>query len=287
MWLSLHHFLYTVARARSGQPAAVESLADTVGLGVRSVDERRAWNDALDYYTAELAGRDALFDTLMVAIKNRLAALEDTPSLRGVGLDARHAAALEEAAPVYRAVWWPRHDAANRAWIASMLPLLARYGDTLASGLLRAFAAPWPKPLLRVDVVPYANWAGAYTTAEPPHVTMFSMNGGYTGVRGLEMLFHEASHAVADSLVTALRDIAAASGKPAPFGVLHPIIFFTAGELTRRAVGEYTPFAESAGFWQSGHRMASYLPIIQQYWVPHLDGRSSLRDAVRAIIVAL
>jgi hypothetical protein len=142
--------------------------------------------------------------------------LEEAPSLSDVGLDARLVAALEGAAPVYRAVWWPRHDAANRAWIASMLPLLARYADTLAMGLTRAFDAAWPTPLLRVDVVPYANWAGAYTSVEPPHVTISSMNGGYKGTRGLEMLFHEASHAIADSLVAALRDLAAASGSPRP-----------------------------------------------------------------------
>ncbi len=283
MWLNLHHFLYTVARARSGRPAAMESIADTLGIGVRNADERRAWDSALDYYEHELAERDALFDTLMVTIKNRLAAAEEMSSLREIGLDPRLAAALDGAMPVYRAVGWPRHDAANRAWIASMLPLLARYGDTLATGITRAYDAVWPTLRLRVDVVPYANWAGAYTTDAPPHVTMSSLDGAYRGTRGLEMLFHEASHTFADSLVTALRDIAAATGRPAPFGALHPIIFFTAGELTRRTVVGYTPFAEAAGFWRGG-RMASYLPVIQRHWVAHLDGRSSLREAMRAII---
>jgi hypothetical protein len=284
MWLSVHHFLYNIAGARSGQPAASETLADTVGFGARSAGERRAWNDAVAFYAADLARRDAVFDTLMMTIAQQLGAVEHMPSLRDAGLDTHLTTALEGAAPVYRAVWWRRHDAANRAWISSMLPLLASYGDTLASGLMRAYEAPWPKPLLRVDVVPYANWAGAYSTGEPPYVTMGSHDGGYQGARGLEMLFHEASHAIADSMVTALRELAAATGKPAPFGVLHPIIFFTAGELTRRVVADYTPFAESAGFWRDGHRMAVYFPVIQRHWVPHLNGRTRLRDAMRAII---
>ena len=286
MWVSLHNFLYTVARARSGRPAATGALADTLGFGARSDDERRAWDAALDYYATELATRDAVFDTLLITIKNRLAASEQTSSLRDVGLDARLVTALERAALVYRAVWWPRHDATNRAWIASMLPLIARYGDTLATGLTRAFDVAWPTPLLRVDVVPYANWAGAYTSVGPPHVTISSTDGGYKETRGLEMLFHEASHAIADSLVAVLRELGAASGKPIPFGVLHPIIFFTAGELTRRAVAGHTPFAESAGFWRGGG-MARYFPVIQRHWVPHLDGRSSLREAMRAIIADL
>jgi hypothetical protein len=288
IWLNLHHFLYTIARARSGRPADSASLADTVGLGARSADERRAWDAALAYYAAELAERDALLDTVMVRTKDRLAASETMRSLRDVGLDPRLAAALEGAAPVYRAVWWSRHDAANRAWIASMLPLLARYGDALAAGLTRAYERPWPAPRLRVDVVAYANWAGAYATnLESPHVTMSSTDGGYKGTRGLEMLFHEASHAMTGSMVAALREFAAETGKAAPFGVLHPVIFFTAGELTRRAADGYVPFAESAGFWRSGHRMARYLPVIQRHWIPHLDGRSSLRDAMRAIIADL
>jgi hypothetical protein len=73
------------------------------------------------------------------------------------------------------------------------------------------------------------------------------MDGGYKATRGLEMLFHEASHTIADSLGAALRDISAQTGKAPPFGVLHAIIFFTAGELTRRAVVGYTPFAEAGG----------------------------------------
>ena len=122
--------------------------------------------------------------------------------------------------------------------------------------------------------------------SEPSHVTISSMDGGYKATRGLEMLFHEASHTIADSLGAALRDISAQTGKAPPFGVLHAIIFFTAGELTRRAVVGYTPFAEVAGLWRTG-RIARYLPVIQGHWVAHLDGRSSLREAMRAIIADL
>jgi ADP-ribosylglycohydrolase len=41
-----------------------------------------------------------------------------------------------------------------------------------------------------------------------------------------------------------------------------------------------------AGFWRRG-RMAGYLPVIQRHWLPHLDGRSTLREAMRAIIADL
>jgi hypothetical protein len=285
-WVGLHHFLYNVARARRGLSAAGQAVSDTIGLGARTASERAAWNEALDYYTASgLADRDAVVDTLLLTITNRLGAAGGAPSLRNTGLDPRLVAVLESAASVYRAVWWPRHDAANRAWVASILPLVARYGDTLAAGIAHAFDTSWPSTPIRVDVAPYANWAGAYATGPPPHVTMSSFDGGYKDVRGLEMLFHEASHTIADSLAPVLRELAAASGKPAPFGVLHPIIFFTAGELTRRLVTGYTPFAESAGMWRG--RMGAYLPAIQRHWLPHLDRRSTLREGLRAIIADL
>src|ERR671932_2770716 len=65
MWVNLHHFLYATARARIRRDSTHAALADTLGLGARSADERRAWDAALAYYAADLAGRDLLFDTVM------------------------------------------------------------------------------------------------------------------------------------------------------------------------------------------------------------------------------
>jgi hypothetical protein len=288
-WINLHHFLYVQARARKRYPdsrrrAVAAAPSDTVGFGALPTEQRRGWESALAYYEHELAPRDALLDSLMPPIKNRLGELEDVPSLAGSGLDTALVAALEQAAPAYRALWWPRHDAANRAWIRSMLPLLDRYGTSIARGVSDAFRTPWQGPL-RVDVTAYANWAGAYTTEHPSRITISSLDPEGTGTLGLEGLFHESLHTMEDSIASALHAAGRARGKEVPYGVNHALIFYTAGEVTRRVVGTHTPYAITTGLWERS--WPRYLPILRARWQPWLDGHTSFSDAIAAIVADL
>src|SRR5215203_3012267 len=102
VWVNLHHFLYVTSRARAGldptRPAVTAALADTVGIGALSKDQRDVWNDALAYYGRAVAAKDILFDSSLVAVNNRLAELEQASTLRGAtGLDPDIAAALDRA----------------------------------------------------------------------------------------------------------------------------------------------------------------------------------------------
>ena len=289
-WVNLHHFLYVLERAEregaSARPTIAAALRDTVGLESRSALERQAWRSALAYYGAEVAGRDLVFDTALIADKARLARAGNREWLRDSGVSERLAATLERAAPVYRAVWWARHDTANRLWVAAMQPLLERYGDTLASGVTRALGVSWPTTPIPVDVAPYTNWAGAYATEAPSHIMVSSIAAGYTGSSGLEMLFHEASHTLEDSLAAARRVVAEETGKRIPYEVLHAIIFFNAGEVTRRTVPGHVPYIVSQGLVRRGS-MARYFPIIERHWPARIDGRISVIDAMRAIAAEL
>jgi hypothetical protein len=64
----------------------------------------------------------------LIAIANALAAAEDASSLAGIKVPADMRTVLEEAAPVYRKVWWERHSRSNRARTEELQALLARYG---------------------------------------------------------------------------------------------------------------------------------------------------------------
>lgn len=102
LWVNLHHFLYVTARARSGldgsRTAVTSALSDTVRFGALC-----------------------------------LAELDMDGSVRQSGLDPSLVAALDAAAPVSRSLWWPRHDAGNREWIAGVIRLLAQHGDAVAA----------------------------------------------------------------------------------------------------------------------------------------------------------
>jgi hypothetical protein len=65
-------------------------------------------------------------------------------------------AVLLEAAPIYRRLWWKRHDAQNRQWIAQLQPLLGKYGDSLRDSLIEIYP---DRSLIERDWKPHMNGA--------------------------------------------------------------------------------------------------------------------------------
>lgn len=156
-WVNLHHFLYeeaTVASLKNGKArdAEPELPADKSRFAALTGDEQKEWKAAISYYQTNLIDRDLVFEDRMAATKNRLEALASETTLRDSGLDASLVAALERAAPIYRAHWWPVHDQMNRYWISKISPLSANTAIdsqqalprlTTRNGRLRLFALMW------------------------------------------------------------------------------------------------------------------------------------------------
>ena len=253
-WVNLHHFLYATSRARRGldadRPVVTATLSDTIGIGSLSAAQRNDWDQALEYYGQTLAERDILFDSAMVAVTVRLSHVAGSALPPTAPLDSMHARALTRAASAYRVAWWPRHDAANRAWIAAVQPLLSQHGDSAAAWESRAFGVSWSATAVPVDVSAYANWAGAYTTDGPDHITISSLNPDNQGTAAFETLFHEVLHTMDRQLFERYRTAARAQGKRMLRNPTHPFIFYTAGEVTRRLFPSHVPFAESGGLWE-------------------------------------
>lgn len=290
-WVNLHHFLYVTARARLGldanRPSVMSALADTAGLGARPMEERRAWERCIAYYDSALARKDVLFDSSMVAIDDRLARLGSARTLPRSDVDPRLVAVLERAAPIYRQVWWGRHAAADRRWIARMRELVSEHGDDLAADESRVFREPWPRTPLLVDVVAYANWAGAYTTTDPSLITVGSLNPGNQNDEGLEILFHEALHTMDDTLAKAVVHAFAAAGKRLPRDVTHVFIFYTAGVLVQRAIPGHVPYAQQNGLWTRVPDFAKALPVLRDGWQQYIDGHMPFDVAIQRYVAAM
>ena len=288
-WVNLHHFLYMTARARAGFDAsrsgANKALADTIGVGALSAAQKNSLEAAIAYYARAVAPRDILFDSSLVAVNDRLVELEEATKVSGaVGLDTGIATALDRAAPVYRALWWPRHDAANRRWVAQALTTLAEHGDEAARIEARAFRTPWSTTPVRVDATAYTNWAGAYTTEYPSHINVGSVDEiGGRATSKFETLFHEVLHTMDDSLFLTLQAAFREKGKRMPRDPTHTFIFFTAGEVTRKLFPGYVSFADEGGLWTRNLEWARMLPLLRAHWQPYLDGRGTLEEAVRRI----
>jgi hypothetical protein len=259
---------------------------DTVGLGTLSPELRLSLDRAIDYYARSLAPLD-VFDRRLLTIKTKLGDLEDNPSLPPNAIEDSVALMLAAAAPAYRALWWPRHDAANRAWAAAIMPLLAQHGPVLARAVASAFREEWSPFLIRVDLSAYASWAGAYTSLYPDRITVSTLDPDYRDGSALEMLFHESLHTYADSVAASLAHASAAAHVALPRDLVHALIFYTAGALTQRELGPaYTPYPFRLGIWMRGS-FPRYLPIIRDEWQPYLDGRRSFNSAISSLVQRL
>jgi hypothetical protein len=176
-------------------------------------------------------------------------------------------------------------------------PLVATIAPQMRTQMAKAFETEWPATPVRVDVVEYANWAGAYTNIDLDdqiHTVMSSDAAGNQSFAALETLFHEASHGIVNAhtgrVAEAIQNQAKAHGIAVPDGFWHALIFYTAGEFARRdlnllGIHDYEPYANKRGLWVGPWR--DYHSALALYWRSHMDGNMSLNEALSQIMNTL
>ena len=313
-WINLHHTLYYEARQRraflsrdANAPKSAAPKSVLAGTGLNDA-EQKAWDDAVAFYLVNYADKDLLFTTELIQLKDQLGDFEDCDELSGrkrkfcdAGLPSNLTQALEAAAPVYRAHLWPEHDRANRRWILQVAPLVREQGVGLSERLADIYQTRWPHEKIRVDVVAYANWAGAYTTVGPLRVTISSLDPRNQRPQALEVLFHEGSHGIAETVETAIIRECRQRDKPIPRDLWHALVFYTTGEVIRTVLtaspasrgdkgkgasgNGYDTYAFREGLYQRGWK--NYLELLQRFWQPYLDGKASFDDAIARMVSSL
>src|ERR1700722_4930668 len=254
-WINLHHMLYREARERvspSEHPQPGKYAHSVVDLStsprpVLTPAEQRAWDDAVNFYAANYARHDLVFSNDLILLKNQLGDFEDCDELSGArkktcdaGLRPNITHGLEGAAVVYRAHYWRNDDRANGRWIADVAPLIRGQGVGISERLASAYQTKWPKPKIRVDVSAYADWSGAYTTLDPLRVTISSLDPRNQDTAALEVLFHEASHGIAQPVEQAIIRECRQREKPIPRDLWHALIFYTTGEVIKPVMSTTT-----------------------------------------------
>ena len=250
------------------------------------------WVNLHQHLQVEKKG-DLLFDSNLVAINDALGRMSgDAPSVTDEAIDPAVRAALNEAAPAYRAGAWPRQRAINDAWIADMQPRVARHGAAIARTLARAYHTDWPSLPILIDVSGDAGQFGAYTTNRGPagfagHATIAPGGEAAAGDIGLESIFHEASHTIDAALMRAVDAECAAQKVRAPRNLWHAVIFYSTGEVVRQELGmagdaHYLPYAYRFDVYAKG--MDKERAALEQDWQPFLDGKMSYEAALKNLV---
>jgi hypothetical protein len=275
-WTNLHHFLLQ------------QSLDQTEGASLPET-EKTAWAEAVRFYAQRFAGKDRL-SREMAAIKNSIEDHEGDAALAAAGLDPGLRAAIEKAAPIYRAHWWPEHSKLNEAWIAAETPLVEKYGPAIVPRLAAAYATSWPDSPIRVDVAWYGKHVTAYTTVFPTRTVIASGDPRDAGLEGLEVLFHEASHGLVGKLQRAISDDVRKRDELLPRTDLwHALLFYTTGEIVAEAAAKdspgYIPYATSHGLWDRS--WPGYPEIFEKQWKPWMRGERGFDESIQSVVDAV
>ena len=290
-WVNLHHFLYVLGRAaneetNSQRRAVVNAPRDLDGFEAIPDSDKRAWQEAIAFYGAGLSQKDAVFDAEMMQVTRALADAGNAPGIDAIGLEADFVEVLSRVAPIYRAVWWTRHERSNREVIGGFEVLIARYGDSVLKRLEQVYNITWPPDGLQIDVAAYTNWAGAYSTSRfGSLIMMASTDESTSGPMGIESMFHESLHQWDNEVSQKLRPIATELGVRVPRNLSHTMIFHTAGELIGEQITDHRPYAEEYGLWERA--WPEHKPVLDEHWLPYLRGERTFREAVEAMIRAL
>ena len=288
-WGNLHHFLYVLGRARTGAPdsrraAVAKAPADLDGLAERPEDERAAWDESVHFYAGGPSTKDILFDRDLVEITRKIAAAPDDADPATLGLPRELAGTLKLAAPVYRAVWWPRHSRANIAKRDELQSLIDTHGAAAVKRLSTVYRTQWPARSRVVDISAYSNWAGAYSVTGGV-IVISSLDEAARGMWGLEALLHESSHQWDDEIEARLSAIAKAQGKALNPQLSHALIFYTSGEIVAELAPGHEPYAVKNGLWNRS-TLAPLKPLLDKYWRPYIRGAGTFEEAAAKLVEA-
>jgi hypothetical protein len=288
---NLHDALLAAGTARRAQrPERFGSEVDTACFNGLPEAQRAAWNRAVDYY-AEIVAAGQFFDRVQVLPRLELLWRADDwaqDDERTFIVLARGFRAV--AAPAYERCRWPAQDARNRRWIEMLQASLARHEETLARRLVGLYGIDWAALPIPIDVVETVSWAGGdsiYTNPPPGHVWVSSVRPEYqTPSAALEVVFHEASHLIADGrspLRVALDAAQNGAAAEVPPDLWHAVLFYVTGESVRRVLADAR---------ESEHQPLIYaLDIfgevrepIAATWAPYLDGDRTLSQAATDLV---
>ena len=280
-WVSLHQTLMHFATTKSA--------VDLTGL---TAEERQEWKAAVDIYKANNPGGMITFERPMRITHDVLTAVAD--DVTATSLRDPLGPALLKAAPIYRRRFWSADDRANRFWIAYASAMVRDAGDEIAAAHAKAYGLPWPEAV-RVDAAPYAVPFGAYTMMGQlagVHETIATRDEGNSGLTALEVVHHEASHALVDPnngpVAEAIRKHAERLGIKQPPDLWHAILFSTSSELTRRALAA-RGLKNYVGNDDDLYKRVwpRYREPIEKFWIAHLDGKLTLDEAIGKIVEAV
>lgn len=241
-WMSLHHFAYHAARSMLDDSLRGRVTLDPDDQAILRREAAFAFAPLAEAY-APYIHQSILFSPDTRAIAKALT--QGPYQIKDENLQR----SLKEFMPVYEAHFWPRHSRWANEFSESLSAQLELYGPRMVSRLTDYLEQDWPNQAIRVDLVPYANWAGAYTDDDPAHITL-GVHDPEIEAYAFEIVFHEASHTrpLGLSIDLAAEQALLEAGLTSD-RFWHYLLFYLTGQAASEALDDpgYVPYVQATG----------------------------------------
>jgi hypothetical protein len=161
----------------------------------------------------------------------------------------------------------------------------------MSAALAKAYGITWPREPYLVDAVGETGANSGFThsprssrNAAHIHASVGSIRN--TGNAPLELMFHEASHvgAVAGRINRLIAEECRRQQLDVPRNLSHFVIMFTTGEVTRRELERTGSPGYMSYVYRSNQLHPGVLSAFERHWLPYLDGKTPLAEAVSALV---
>jgi hypothetical protein len=248
---------------------------------------RAAVIDALKFYGDSVAPKDMLFDSTMRKFSTLLAYNRLSEA---AGWQVQALKHFKATGDLYKKQIWPSIDYANNAWVKAVKADLDLLEEDIVNRLQKIYGQSMPKEKIRIDLGIYATWAGAYSYTEgPEHIIIGSFENANQGRLGVEIVFHEGSHFLIDSIYNFVADYSKAKNVRINRGqTWHIVLFYTTGNVVKEVYAtkgiDFLPYYKHAKFEETIPPWKLTTAALALHWDAYMRGEGNMKEAMTKVM---
>jgi hypothetical protein len=291
--VNLHHFIFNKAMHYSFYRNENQKQFDTLFAEIKTqVDEttKKEVMIAVKFYADSLSTKNMLFDEELTNFKISLQQSQTFDQLKINAKSPQIVTAIQNSDAFYKKYYWSEQDKKNRDFVLSKVKTIKGIESDVMTNFSKYYQYNFNGKKFRIDLTDYATFFSAYTTTEPyVSATISSTTKKHQGTQGIEVIFHEISHAMIDSVFMMQQKICTNRNLAFDHNVWHSILFYSTGMFVKTALAKVGVNHE---LYLLKNKITDFNPEVKKtmntitdYWQQYLDGKLSMQSAMEHILV--
>ncbi|MEP7265212.1 MAG: hypothetical protein ABI772_11975 [Bacteroidota bacterium] len=236
--LNLHHYLIKEGIRYNKTDSSNRSFESFfIHQGEVNSSSKSGIMSAVKYYGDSVVKKNMLFDPELNSLKYTLLTVEAVYEIPGNSISPLWLKALKSADAYYKDQEWKNTNAKNLLFINSHVEQVKKIEKEVIGRCEDVYQYKFTGKKFRIEIVDYATFFGAYTTNDPFVCSVISSTDKrHDAEQGTEVIFHEVSHSMIDSLFKMQQDLCKATSLRVDHNVWHTILFYSTGTIVKDAL---------------------------------------------------